>query len=61
MKWRRSDGIRSGLNYSDKYSPIVEALQKIKHDIVLDGEVVVLDQDGNPDFDALQKYRTAGV
>jgi bifunctional non-homologous end joining protein LigD len=46
---------RSGLNYTSKYSPVVNALKNFQHDFILDGEVVVLNDDGLPDFDALQK------
>ncbi|MBS1528553.1 MAG: DNA ligase, partial [Bacteroidetes bacterium] len=47
---------RSALNYTDKYPPVVKALKELGHDAVLDGEVVVFNGDGKPDFDALQKY-----
>jgi bifunctional non-homologous end joining protein LigD len=47
---------RSGLDYTSKYPPIAKALKLLSHDVVLDGEVVVFNSDGNPDFDALQKY-----
>ena len=48
---------RGGQDYTRQYSPIAEALAKLKHDMVLDGEVVVLDQDGRPDYNGLQNYR----
>jgi bifunctional non-homologous end joining protein LigD len=47
---------RSSLDYTSKYPPIVEALRAIGHKAVLDGEVVVFNEEGKPDFDALQKY-----
>src|ERR1700712_1257125 len=47
---------RSALNYTPKYPPIVQALGKLKHDVVLDGEVVVFNAEGHPDFDALQTF-----
>jgi bifunctional non-homologous end joining protein LigD len=47
---------RSALDYTKKYPPIVEALKSLKKDIVLDGEVVVFNDEGLPDFDALQLY-----
>src|SRR5688572_9648662 len=47
---------RSSLDYTKKYPRIVEAIKSLKHDILLDGEVVVLNEEGRPDFDALQKY-----
>jgi len=47
---------RSGLDYSAKYPLVVEAIAGLGHDVVLDGEVVVFDKTGSPDFDTLQKY-----
>lgn len=47
---------RSALDYTKKYPPIADALKKLKHDVVVDGEVVVFNEEGNPDFDALQLY-----
>src|SRR6476620_6071524 len=47
---------RSALDYTKKYPPVAEALKKLKKDIVLDGEVVVFNEEGMPDFDALQLY-----
>lgn len=47
---------RSGLDYSSKYPLIVEALKNLGHDLMMDGEVVVLNEDGKPDFDTLQLY-----
>jgi bifunctional non-homologous end joining protein LigD len=47
---------RGGLNYSLRYPLIVAALKKIRHDIVMDGEAVVFNEEGIPDFDSLQLY-----
>jgi bifunctional non-homologous end joining protein LigD len=47
---------RSGLDYTAKYPPVAAALRSLGHDVVLDGEVVVFNEDSHPDFDALQKY-----
>lgn len=47
---------RSGLDYTKKYPPLVKALLDLKIDAVLDGEAVVLNEKGNPDFDALQRF-----
>jgi bifunctional non-homologous end joining protein LigD len=47
---------RSALDYTKKYPPIAIALAALGHDLVLDGEVVVYNEDGHPDFDALQLY-----
>lgn len=48
---------RSGLNYSKYYKPVVDELASFSFDLVLDGEVVVLNEKGEPDFDSLQKYK----
>lgn len=46
---------RSGLDWSDRFSAIVEAAAGLDvQSALLDGEVVVLDQQGRPDFAALQ-------
>ena len=47
---------RSARDYTKKYPPVAEALKKLQHEVVLDGEVVVFNKDGLPDFDALQLY-----
>src|SRR3954464_1320038 len=47
---------RSGLDYTSKYPPIAGALSSLGHDVILDGEVVVFNAAGKPDFDALQVY-----
>ena len=47
---------RNGLNFEKAYPPIVSALHKIKHDAVLDGEIVVLNKEGKSDFQQLQLY-----
>jgi bifunctional non-homologous end joining protein LigD len=50
---------RSALNYTHKYPNIARALAELKHDLVLDGEMVVFNEEGIPDFDALQLYNGA--
>ncbi|HEY2349331.1 MAG TPA: non-homologous end-joining DNA ligase [Puia sp.] len=47
---------RSSLNYTHKYPLVARALTGLKHDVVLDGEMVVFNDEGVPDFDALQLY-----
>jgi bifunctional non-homologous end joining protein LigD len=47
---------RSLQNYTKKYPPIAQALKDISHNMVLDGEVVVM-KDGLPSFSNLQNYR----
>lgn len=57
----KGDGIlklssRGGHDYTKKYPPIARALEQLTHDVVLDGEAIVLNQEGKPDFDALQQF-----
>jgi bifunctional non-homologous end joining protein LigD len=47
---------RGGKDYTGKYPLVAQALGKIGHRAVIDGEVVVFKEDGLPDFDALQRY-----
>jgi bifunctional non-homologous end joining protein LigD len=47
---------RGGLDYSPKYPLVVEAIAALGHDVILDGEVVVFNDHGVPDFDTLQLY-----
>lgn len=43
-------------NYN-KYLPVVEALKSFQLNAVIDGELVVLNEEGRPDFSGMQKYR----
>ena len=45
---------RSGKSYGEKYPPIVESLKKLGQDAVLDGEIVVLNEEGYASFQQLQ-------
>jgi bifunctional non-homologous end joining protein LigD len=47
---------RNGLSFEALYPRIFEALQKIKKEAVLDGEIVVMDKDDRPSFQKLQQY-----
>jgi len=40
-----------------KFPPIVDALRRCGFEAVLDGEIVVVDERGHPDFQLLQDYR----
>lgn len=48
---------RNGISFEKKFAPIVEALRKFGSEAVLDGEIVVVDNQGCPDFQLLQHYR----
>jgi bifunctional non-homologous end joining protein LigD len=47
---------RNGLSFATMYPKIVTALQKIKEDVILDGEIVVIDSNNRPSFQKLQQY-----
>jgi len=42
---------------NQKFFPIVESLMKFRFETVLDGEIVVVDEQGHPDFQMLQNYQ----
>lgn len=45
-------------DYTGKFTQITTALQKWKHSAVIDGEVVMLNDKGHSDFNALQNWRS---
>jgi bifunctional non-homologous end joining protein LigD len=47
---------RNGISLVKKFAPVVESLQKLGMQAVLDGEVVIADHSGKPDFQKLQDY-----
>lgn len=47
---------RNGLSFNERYPSIVAELQKLNMNAVLDGEVVVFNEDNRPDFQKLQHY-----
>jgi bifunctional non-homologous end joining protein LigD len=49
---------RNGLSFTECYHAVATALEKIRHQAVLDEEVVVLDDKGHPSLEALQNYRS---
>jgi bifunctional non-homologous end joining protein LigD len=51
---------RNGISFDKKFFPITEALGKLRFDAVLDGEIVVVDDQGRPDFQMLQHYPDSG-
>ncbi len=48
---------RNRISLNQKFLPITEALQKFGFEAVLDGEIVVVDDQGRPDFQMLQNYQ----
>ncbi|MBC7873230.1 MAG: DNA ligase D [Ferruginibacter sp.] len=47
---------RNGIDFSGRFPAIATALQKIKYNAILDGEIVLLNEKGLPDFQKLQHY-----
>ena len=47
---------RNGNDFAQDYPRVARALKIIKHDAVLDGEIVVLNENGFPDFQKIQHY-----
>ncbi|MBS1688664.1 MAG: non-homologous end-joining DNA ligase, partial [Bacteroidetes bacterium] len=52
---------RNGLSFEEKYPEIFDALNSIKKDVVLDGEIVAFDENGMPSFQLLQQYGEVNV
>jgi bifunctional non-homologous end joining protein LigD len=47
---------RNGIDFSERFPSIANALKKIKHTVILDGEIVLLNEKNLPDFQKLQDY-----
>jgi bifunctional non-homologous end joining protein LigD len=47
---------RNGLSFKSLYPAVADALSKIQTDLVLDGEIVFINDEGKPDFQKLQQY-----
>jgi bifunctional non-homologous end joining protein LigD len=52
---------RTGLDWSGRFAPIVKAAAELDGAALIDGEVVALDQDGRPSFQALQASLKEGT
>lgn len=51
---------RNQKSFEHRFAPVVEALRGLRHEAVLDGEVVVVDEEGRSDFQLLQNYQRTG-
>lgn len=49
---------RNGITFENSYTLVVQELKKIRADAVLDGEIVVLNDEGHPEFQLLQHYES---
>jgi bifunctional non-homologous end joining protein LigD len=50
---------RYGQSFAERYTTVVESLRDLGHNAVLDGEVVVFDEQGRSQFQLLQSYQNA--
>lgn len=48
---------RNETNFADHFPPVAEALRDLRHEVILDGEIVVVDNEGKPHFEWLQNWR----
>src|SRR5678815_3941774 len=46
---------RAGLDYTNRYTVVSEALKKLKRNCIIDGEVVAFDKEGHVSFDLVQE------
>jgi bifunctional non-homologous end joining protein LigD len=51
---------RNGNSFNHAYPAVYNALKKLNLNAVLDGEIIVLNENGQPDFQKLQLYRSVG-
>ena len=47
---------RTGQDFLVKYPPVAEAVRGLHHDVILDGEIVVVDTEGRAHFEWLQNW-----
>ncbi len=47
---------RNSINFIEKYPPVAEAMRTFRHDVIVDGEIVVVDKDGHAHFEWLQDW-----
>lgn len=48
---------RNGLTFDKAYPKVLDALKGIKKNAIIDGEIVVFDEKGKPNFQKLQNYQ----
>ncbi len=50
---------RADNDFVESYPPVVEALRAFEHDVIVDGEIVVVDEHGTAHFEWLQNWKKA--
>lgn len=51
---------RAGKSFNERYAPVVDSLKKLRDDVLLDGEIVAIDENGRSHFQLLQNYQRTG-
>jgi bifunctional non-homologous end joining protein LigD len=51
---------RNQTPFEYRFAPVVDSLRNLRHQVVLDGEIVVVDSHGKSDFQLLQNYQRTG-
>ena len=51
---------RNNISFNEKFSPIVSSLTQMNYDVILDGEVVSVDENGISKFQLLQNFQRTG-
>ncbi|MBC7389376.1 MAG: DNA ligase D [Opitutaceae bacterium] len=49
---------RNNKSFNKKFYPVYNALRSFTDDVILDGEIIVVNKNGHPDFAALQSWRS---
>lgn len=47
---------RNGLDFTARFAPVAEALRMLRQNVILDGEIAVVDKEGVPHFENLQGW-----
>ena len=50
---------RRGIDLTNRFSYVAKTLASLPDDTVIDGELVALDEEGKPNFNLLQNFRSA--
>jgi len=51
---------RNRISLHQKFPPLMDSLRRFRFEAILDGEIVVVDDQGHPDFQMVQDYKKSG-